>query len=65
MSDSIELQEMIFTTITGDFELGAEANNGAGHFSPRNGVLDVVQIAIKVHRPLIQIARSHLEKPHR
>lgn len=60
MSDGIELQEVIFTAITCDFELGAKANDGAGPFSPRNGLFDVVQIAIEVHRPLIQVASSHL-----
>lgn len=64
MGDGVEFEEMVFAAITGDFELGAEADDGAGFFSPRNGFLDVVHIAIEIHCPLIQVAGGYLEKPH-
>lgn len=64
MSDGVEFQEMIFAAVTGDFELGAEPDGGARLFGPSNGFLDVVEVAVEIHSPLIQVASGHLQQPH-
>lgn len=64
VSDGVELQEMIFAAVTGDFELGAEPDDGPRLFGPSNGFLDVVEVAVEIHSPLIQVASGHLQQPH-
>lgn len=64
MVDGVELEEVILAAVSGYLELGAKANDGAGFLGLGDGVLDVVQIAIKFHRPLVQIAGGDLQQPH-
>lgn len=64
MVNCIKLEEVVFAAIAGDFKLGAKANNSANFSSPSDGLLDVLHVAIEVHRPLVQIARSNFQKPH-
>lgn len=64
MANGIKFQEMVFATIASDFKLGAQPNYCTGFFSPRDGVLNILHIAIEIHCPLIQVAGSHLEEPH-
>lgn len=55
---------MVFTAIASDFELRAKPNNSTSFFSPNYRFLDVLQIAVEFHCPLIQIASSNLQQPH-
>ena len=55
---------MIFAAIASDFELGTEPDDSACFFSPSDGFLDVVEIAVEIHRPLIQVTCGHFQQPH-
>lgn len=65
MGDGILLQEMVLAAIAGDLELGAETNGGAGFFSSGNGFLDVVEIGLEIHSPLVQATSGHFQESHR
>lgn len=56
---------MIFAAITGNLELGTEPDDGAGMFGLGYGFFDLLCVAIEVHSPLVQIASSHFQQPHR
>ena len=56
---------MVFAAITGNLEFGSEPNGSAGFFGLRYGLLDLLRVAIEVHRPLVQIACRNLQYPHR
>jgi hypothetical protein len=64
MSDGVELQEVVFAPIASDLELGAEPNRRTGLLSHGYGLLDILQVAIEIHSPLVQITRGHLQQPH-
>ena len=64
MINSVELEEMVFAAIASDLKLGTEPNHGAGILSPSYGLLDVLQIAVEVHCPLVQITGCDLQQPH-
>ena len=64
MIDGIELQEMVFAAIASDLELGAKPNHGTGLLGFSDGLLDVLQIAVEIHGPLVQITRRYLQQPH-
>lgn len=65
MSDSVELQEMVFATVTSNLELRSEPNDSAGLFSLGYGLFNVLSVTVEVHSPLIEIASSHFQEPHR
>jgi len=56
---------VVFTAITGDFEFGSKADDGAGLFGFGDGVFDLEKIGIEFHSPLVEIASSYLQEPHR
>jgi hypothetical protein len=55
---------VIFTATTGNLELGSKSDDGAGLFGFGYGFFDLLGVGIKVHRPLIEVASSHIQKPH-
>lgn len=64
MRDGVEFEEMILAAIASDFELGAEPDHSSRRFSPRNGILYVLHIAVEIHSPLVQITRRDFQQPH-
>jgi hypothetical protein len=56
---------VVFTAITGDFEFGSKTDDGAGLFGFGDGVFDLEKIGIEFHSPLVEIASSYLQEPHR
>lgn len=56
---------MVFAAIAGNLELGTEPDDGAGMFGLGYGFFDLLCVAIEVHSPLVQIASSHFQQPHR
>lgn len=64
MRNGIELQEMVFAAITSNLELGTETNDCTSLLGHGNGLLDLLQVAIEIHGPLVQITRCHLQQPH-
>ena len=64
MSDSVQFQEMVFTAIPSNLKLRPEPNHSPSLLSLGYGLLDVVDIAIKVHSPLVQIAGCNFQQPH-
>ncbi len=64
MSNGIELQKMVFTAITSNLELGSKPNGCTGLLCHGYGLLDLLQVAIEIHGPLVQITRGHLQQPH-
>lgn len=64
MVDGVKLEKMILASIACDLKLRAEADDSTSLFGLGNGLLDILQVAIKVHRPLVQIASGNLQQPH-
>jgi hypothetical protein len=58
------LEEMVLASVSGELELGADADYGAGGLGSHNGLLDVPEVGVEVHRPLVQVARGNPQKPH-
>jgi hypothetical protein len=56
---------VVFTAITGDFEFGTKTDYDAGLFRFVDGVFDLLKIGIEFHSPLVKIASSYLQEPHR
>jgi len=65
MVNSVEFQEVVFAAITRNLEFRTEPNGGAGFFGLGYGFLDLLCVAIEIHRPLIEIACCNLQEPHR
>lgn len=61
MRGGVLLKEMVLASVSGELELGADADYGAGGLGPRDGLLDVPEVGVEVHRPLVQVARGHPE----
>lgn len=64
MLGGVLLKKMVLASVSRELELGADANYGAGGLGPRDGLLDVAEVGVEVHRPLVQVARGHPQKPH-
>ena len=64
MIDCIEFQEMIFTAIASDFELGSKSDDSTRFFGSCYGFLNVLQVAIKIQCPLVQITGGYFQQPH-
>lgn len=58
------LEEVVLTAVSGELELGADADGGARCLGPGDGLLDVAEVGVEVHRPLIQVAGGHPQQPH-
>lgn len=59
MGGGVLLQEVVLAAVAGELELGADADGGAGGLGAGNGLLDVAEVGVEVHRPLVQVARGH------
>lgn len=64
MRGGVLFEEMVLAAVSGELELGADADDGAGGLGPRDGLLDVAEVGVEVHRPLVQVAGGHPQKPH-
>lgn len=64
MCGGVLLEEMVFAAVSGELELGADADDGAGGLGPGDGLLDVAEVGVEVHRPLVEVAGGHPQKPH-
>lgn len=64
MCGGVLLEEMVLAAVSGELELGADADDGAGGLGPGDGLLDVAEVGVEVHRPLVEVAGGHPQKPH-
>lgn len=64
MRGGVLLEEMVLAPISGELELGADADDGAGGLGPGDGLLDVAEVGVEVHRPLVEVAGGYPQKPH-
>lgn len=64
MCGGVLLEEMVLAPVSGELELGADADDGAGGLGPGDGLLDVAEVGVEVHRPLVEVAGGHPQKPH-
>jgi len=58
------LEEVVLAAVAGELELGADADGGAGGLGAGDGLLDVAEVGVKVHRPLVEVARGDPQQPH-
>jgi len=58
------LEEVVLAAVAGELELGADADGGAGSLGARDGLLDVAEVGVEVHRPLVEVARGNPQEPH-
>ena len=64
MRGGVLLEEMVLAAVSGELELGADADDGAGGLGPGDGLLDVAEVGVEVHGPLVEVAGGHPQKPH-
>ena len=64
MRGGVLLEEMVLAAVSGELELGADADDGAGGLGPGDGLLDVAEVGVEVHGPLVEVACGHPQKPH-
>ena len=58
MGGGVLLEEVVLAAVAGELELGADADGGAGGLGARDGLLDVAEVGVEVHRPLVEVARG-------
>lgn len=64
MRRGVLLEEMVLAAVSGELELGADADDGPGGLGPGDGLLDVAEVGVEVHGPLVEVAGGHPQKPH-
>lgn len=61
VDDGVLLEEVVLAAVSGDLELGADPDDGAGGLGAGDGVLDVAEVGVEVHRPLVEVAGRELQ----
>lgn len=64
MRGGVLLEEVVLAAVAGELELGADADGGAGGLGAGDGLLDVAEVGVEVHRPLVEVARGDTQQPH-
>lgn len=58
MGGGVLLEEVVLAAVAGELELGADADDGPSSLGALDGLLDVAEVGVEVHRPLVEVARG-------